>query len=392
MTENQQDNFKVSEEAALWLHRLNHEDTPAVRAEFSAWIKKAAVNLEEFLFAQAVWKELDHVDPAARAGLESVVSSDSVIDLRPARGGENLLSPPLSSAPAASARTPARSHVPRDRMRWAIRIAASLGVILLGWLILAKLPGGIDVYATAVGDQRAIKLSDGSVIHLNTHSRAEVRYSEHTRTVRLVEGEALFTVAHDTARPFFVLTDSARIRAVGTQFDVYRASTTATRVAVVDGVVQVSSPPDATGIAPVASPESPPPAATQSTQRTDRKEEGVVRLAAGDQAEINLGRIVKTAAPNVQRAVAWRARRLMFPGDRVADIAEEFNRYNRIRIRVEGETIRERRMSGVFDADDPSPLVQFLARDPNVAVTKSADEILIRPRTATDAAESVVTR
>lgn len=36
----------------------------------------------------------------------------------------------------------------------------------------------------------------------------------------------------------------------------------------------------------------------------------------------------------------------------------------------------------VFDADDPSPLVRFLERDPNIEVVEGADEILIRPRSA----------
>jgi ferric-dicitrate binding protein FerR (iron transport regulator) len=51
---------QASEEAAVWLQRLRVEDSPRVRAEFSAWIRKGATNLEEFLFAQAIWKELDH--------------------------------------------------------------------------------------------------------------------------------------------------------------------------------------------------------------------------------------------------------------------------------------------------------------------------------------------
>ena len=118
------------------------------------------------------------------------------------------------------------------------------------------------------------------------------------------------------------------------------------------------------------------------------KHVSVIRLAAGDEAVINEGQVTKAPAPNVERAVAWQVRRLVFPGDRIADIVQEFNRYNRTQIRVEDDAIRGRRMSGVFDADDPAPLLQFLSRDPEIVVVKGEDEVLIRSRRSSDAAAS----
>src|SRR6185312_16380584 len=60
------------------------------------------------------------------------------------------------------------------------------------------------------------------------------------RDVELIEGQALFAVAHDVARPFIVSAGNAAVRAVGTQFDVYRKQT-GTTVTVVEGRVAVSS-------------------------------------------------------------------------------------------------------------------------------------------------------
>ncbi len=335
---------RASEEAAYWLHRLREDDTPQAHAEFSAWIKKAAVNVQEFLFAQAVWQELDHVDAQMRARLWSAEDGSSVLDFRGARS---------AAATARHAKDGVRRRPQRPRS-WTIAIAAACAALAIGALLILGVTWGGSVYTTAIGDQKAIKLADGSVVHLNTHSRAEVRYGDHERVVRLVQGEALFVVEHDTSRPFYVLTDSARIRALGTQFNVYRSSTTETRVAVVDGAVQVSSPTN----------DAAPPA----------------KLAAGDEANVAAGHIIKSASPDVQRAVAWRARRLMFPGDPVGVIVEEFNRYSRVPIRIEDATLRARRMSGVFDADDPGPLLQYLSRDPNVVIEKSDREIVIHSR------------
>ncbi len=106
------------------------------------------------------------------------------------------------------------------------------------------------------------------------------------------------------------------------------------------------------------------------------------KLAAGEEAEIDRRRIVKAAAPNIQKSIAWRARRLVFPSQTVAEIAAEFNRYSPLQITVQGESLRARRMSGVFDADDPSPFLEFLAEDPAVEVTRSAKEVVIRAKKA----------
>lgn len=339
MDTNKHFDFKASEEAALWLHRLQHEDTPEVRADFSAWIRKAAVNLEEFLFAQAVWKEFDHLDPALSAQAQGAELTPSIVGFR---------------APTPAQAASAGQTMRRPRWKWRAGLAAALVALTGGWMIYQGLLGA-DTYATTVGDQQIVKLSDGSVIHLNTDSRAEVRYSARVRSVRLVSGEAMFTVARDPARPFSVQTDSAFIQALGTQFNVYRTSGTTTRIAVVEGAVQVSEDRPAAG-----------------------KE--AVKLGAGDEARVLAHHVVKVKEPDVERAVAWRARRLVFPGDRVADVANEFNRYNKTQIRVEGEAIRQRRMSGVFDADDPSPFIEHLARDPTLAVDKADGEIRIRIR------------
>jgi transmembrane sensor len=220
----------------------------------------------------------------------------------------------------------------------------------LGWLLLHSVSDPKQAYVTATGDQQSIKLRDGSLVQLNTHSRIEATYSAGARQVRLLEGEALFIVAQDPARPFRVYTDSATIQAIGTQFNVYRR-VNGTRVSVVEGIVQVSRP--------AAAP---------------------VRLEAGAEADIAADRVTRTAKPDVDRAVAWRARRLVFHSDRLEDVAREFNRYNRDQIRLDGVGVADRRISGVFDADDTQPLIEFLNAQPGFSVTQAGRETVIRVR------------
>jgi transmembrane sensor len=99
---------------------------------------------------------------------------------------------------------------------------------------------GKQVYETAISQQRTVTLADGSAVQLNTHTRLEVQLSGKLRELHLLEGEALFTVAHDTTRPFEVHVGEAVVRAVGTQFNI-RRDVRDTTVSVLEGAVHVSA-------------------------------------------------------------------------------------------------------------------------------------------------------
>src|SRR5690606_21916567 len=68
-------------------------------------------------------------------------------------------------------------------------------------------------------------------------------YSDEIRVLNLESGEALFTVAKDSDRPFVVMAGEAVIVAVGTQFNIQRKLSDVV-VSVVEGVVGVSTHPD----------------------------------------------------------------------------------------------------------------------------------------------------
>jgi len=64
--------FRISEEAALWLIRLEEDDTPECRAEFTAWSRQSPQHVEEFLFAQATLQHLDPIDPERKIDLAAL--------------------------------------------------------------------------------------------------------------------------------------------------------------------------------------------------------------------------------------------------------------------------------------------------------------------------------
>ena len=75
---------------------------------------------------------------------------------------------------------------------------------------------------TATGEQRQLRLADGTLLNLNTHSAVDVQFDETTRRIILQEGEIMVETGHGDPRPFIVQTRDGSLRALGTRFMVKR--------------------------------------------------------------------------------------------------------------------------------------------------------------------------
>ncbi|MBL8267407.1 FecR family protein, partial [Steroidobacter sp.] len=110
----------------------------------------------------------------------------------------------------------------RERPAPSLRWALAAGVAVIGMLVAVAvhLMTRAPSYATLIGEQRTVRLDDGSRISLNSLSRIVVDYSSRQRLVRLEEGEAYFEVASNPRRPFVVVAGNREVTAVGTTFTV----------------------------------------------------------------------------------------------------------------------------------------------------------------------------
>ena len=81
---------------------------------------------------------------------------------------------------------------------------------------------------------------------------------------------------------------------------------------------------------------------------------------------------------DVEKAIAWTDRRLIFDGAPLAEVVAEFNRYNRTPLIVEDSALAKRAITTVFNAHDVSALVAFLELEPDVEVQYGEDAIRIR--------------
>ncbi len=177
-------------------------------------------------------------------------------------------------------------------------------------------------YSTRIGQMARFELPDGSFIELNTASQVEVDYSTGQRDLRLVRGEAVFTVAKDADRPFVVTAGESRVVALGTIFSVRKTESDA-RVVLFEGSVRVDKG-NGTGGAKSA------------------------RLVPGDEVRIEANRPFAITKTQLSQAASWREGRLIFEQTPLRDVLEEFNRYS-VQQHVLGDPgLGDFRVSGTF--------------------------------------------
>lgn len=134
------------------------------------------------------------------------------------------------------------AHVGR---RQALRLLMLTGVAVTGGWILRDSLGWqhlIADVATRVGEQRTLRLDDGTVVVLNTDSAVSFALEAARRRVVLRRGEIMITTGPDRdfagPRPFWVDTPFGAMQALGTRF-VVRLEGDRARVGVQDGAVRM---------------------------------------------------------------------------------------------------------------------------------------------------------
>ena len=353
----------IIEAANEWLLAMHEEGVSAAEEQaFAAWLRESPVHVREYLKAEAVFATLEGVDAAKRVDVEALLVSDddTVVDLP--RPGYSSRGKRITAIGMPAARAVEEGASPRRRpVLWAMAATVPLAAAVAFWY--STLPQA-NVYTTGLGEQRRLVLEDGSVIDMNTQSELTVRMTEAQRSIDLIRGEALFTVARDTERPFVVASEHATVRALGTQFNVHKRNGDVL-VTVLEGRVAVEHTPaliNGRGSAAVI--EEPP-----------------VELGAGDAAEVLPAEPIRPVAKvNTERTVAWTERRLIFENEPLSAVVAEFNRYNSRQLVINDIALSRERISAVFDADKPGALVRFLEQNAGIVVTESQTQLVIEAK------------
>jgi transmembrane sensor len=227
-------------------------------------------------------------------------------------------------------------------------------------------------YVTGIGEHRTIPLSEGSQIIMNTQSRLRVRFGPHGREIELSEGEALFSVAPDSTRPFRVHARRTLVEALGTQFSVYLGNS-GTKIAVTQGRVRVFENLNPTPI--ILNPDG-----LLWTDTTVfeflQPPEGLV-VSAGQEARVtNEDSFTDfelearwVALGELERRLAWVNGNLFFKGETLGEAVEEFNRYNWRKLRIADPTITQLTLGGEFETTNLDSFIGALNKTFGIRAT-----------------------
>ncbi|MGE8287110.1 MAG: FecR domain-containing protein [Stenotrophomonas sp.] len=192
-------------------------------------------------------------------------------------------------------------------------------------------------YRTATGEIRAEALADGSRIWLAPGSALDVDYGPGLRRLRLHAGELHVETAPDTQRGFVVETSWARLRALGTRFNV-RLQSGGLQVAVHAGAVEVTT--------------------TTAVQI----------VTAGQQLRVDTNGFGPLRAAN-PLGDAWIRGILMADQMPLGELVAELSRYRRGHLGV-SPGIAPLRVVGVFPLRDPDAALAMLERSLPVRVQR----------------------
>jgi len=327
--------------AAAWLIRLEGQTSPHMWDEFQAWIEADKRHEAAFIRLRTAWTHCDRFKLLRPA--DGRVDRNLLVDLG--------LPEPEAVAKAATfeanSRATAMDEPARlDRRQWLIAAGAvaalGAGPGLLAWLTTKRYRW--TYYETGIGDSRKAVLADRSAVLLNTDSRLRVRLASSRRDSELLRGEALFTVAQDKLRPFYVKAASTLVCAVGTSFTVRIRDDSSVEVLVAEGRVTIG--------------------AADRSLHNQVLGSSAPYGAAGDHIVFDQGTwtIKHQTSDYVARKLAWTSGRISFDGETLSEAVHELNRYNRRHLAIADPAIARIRVGGLFDATDPESFAATLEK------------------------------
>ena len=239
------------------------------------------------------------------------------------------------------------------RRPFALAVAATLALALLGWWGVRFVGGrGVPVqhYASAVGQDRDIRLPDGTDIALGADSSLTARYGDGRRRVELAAGEAYFSVVHDRKRPFVVDAGALRIEDLGTAFNVRRTGQRVS-VAVTRGRVRVSSP---------------------------ASSGGQLELGAGQRAEYDpRSGMLHVSQVAAERAAAWRHHQLEFVDEPLSMVIANVNRYSRQPVQLADPQLGRLMFTGTVNTTNIDGWIGALPHVFPLQVSRFADHVVL---------------
>ena len=204
-------------------------------------------------------------------------------------------------------------------------------------------------YATKVGEQKTVRLEDGSVVTLNTDSALAVTMQGDQRTIELLKGEAFFDVQPDARRPFIVHGDHSITRVLGTRFFVHEKGHS-DEVNVLSGRVEVTD--------------------------GQRWRQSVV-LHGGDAVSVGRDGHSATGRLDTKLATSWLDGYLVFEDVALSDVIEQVQRYRNGMVIFKDNSLRQLKINGRINLRDSAHIFETLEKSLSVRITRLSDWLVI---------------
>lgn len=264
----------------------------------------------------------------------------------------------MTDTAASLDRLPSAARGKTRQPRWGYAAGPSVRLLSLAACVMLSVVVGWQWYAaplseaqaqTGRGELKELALADGSLVALDAASGIRVGLYRNRREVFLEQGQALFDVRREGARPFQVVAGDVRVTVLGTRFNVRRDGD-ATVVTVAEGRVEVGS-------------------------HGHRH-----LLNAGDELLIRRDHSTDLRYRAIPLIAAWREHRLIFDNTPLAKALDEFSRYGEMSVRLSDRRLDALRITGSFDARSPEQFIAALPLALPVTVEKNGKVLLVRYR------------
>jgi transmembrane sensor len=320
----------IAEQAAEWLEQVPTAD--AFEGEFFLqWFRQSPVHAREFFLAVRTAERLKHLDAQRLLDVQKLVDA----------ARQNVAPLPLPIQPQA---VPPRIVVRQHQIvrPWTLAaVIAFVALLVIATAALHTISG--RSLSTAAGESQTLHLSDGSVLRAGPRTHATFAFTDRERVVRLLEGELIIYVVKDRSRPFYVKTDLATARAVGTAFAVRRYKAEPVVVTVQEGSVTV----------------------TRASSRGDSAERPSVEsevVSAGEQVRVTARTgPIEARQVDLGKELAWVTGKLQFTRETLSEAIREFNLRNETQIALLSPQVESRAVRGIFDVTDPWAFASSIA-------------------------------
>jgi len=310
---------EINATATAFLERREFDTwTASDEAELNAWLMVSSAHCAAYWRLEAVWKRTQRL-----AALTSHTTAQA------------------SAEPNG-----------RAVWRWIAASAAAFAVFGAG-LSLYLLSPRDTVYETPIGGHQVIALSDGSRMELNTDTVLRTRITNAVRTVTLVRGEAYFRVKHDAARSFVVNVAGSKVTDLGTTFSV-RNDRFRVQVVLFEGRARFDP------------------------SISVRRQAPVILIPGDDVVATAASTLVRHQSPeSLTNQLGWRRGVITFSHTTLAEVADEFNRYNRLKLVVADPETARLTMGGTFPANNVELFGRMVTAMLGLHVSRRGDEVVI---------------